>query len=127
MSTTSPFEQLSDKRAVLLTTYRRNGAPVATPVNIAVEGDHAYVRSWRSAGKTKRIEHEATVEVAPSTYRGTPTGPAIHARAHVVEGNEAKHAAELIDHKYRILQGVMVPLYHRLRHLDTVHFELRAA
>jgi uncharacterized protein len=32
--------------AVLLTTYRRDGTPVGTPVNIAVEGDHAYVRTW---------------------------------------------------------------------------------
>ena len=127
MSTNSAFEPLEGQRAVLLTTHRRDGREVATPVNIAVEGDHAYVRSWRSAGKTKRIRHDSNVEVAPSTYAGKVKGPAMHAHARVIEGEEARHAAELINHKYRILQGVMVPLYHRLRHYETVHFELTAA
>ena len=127
MSTISMFESLAGERAVLLTTHRRNGTEVATPVNIVVEGDHAYVRSWRSAGKTKRIRHDPNVEVAPSTYAGKPKGPALHAHARVIEGEEARHEADLIDHKYRILQGVVVPLFHKLRHYETVHFELTAA
>jgi len=31
--------------AVLLTTYKRDGTPVGTAVNIVVEGDHAYFRT----------------------------------------------------------------------------------
>jgi PPOX class probable F420-dependent enzyme len=127
MSTTPTFESVTGQRTVLLTTHRRDGSEVPTPVNIAVEGDHAYVRSWRSAGKTKRILRDPNVDLAPSTYRGKPKGPAMHVHARLIEGDEARHAAELIDHKSRILQGVMVPLYHKLRHLETVHFELTAA
>ena len=39
-------------------------------------------------------------------------------------GSEAKHAAELIQLKHRLLQGIMVPLMHKLRRQHTVHFEL---
>ena len=67
--------------AVLLTTYRRDGTPVGTPVNIAVDGDLAFVRTWDAAWKLKRIRNNPEVEVAPCTVRGKPTGPAIRARA----------------------------------------------
>src|SRR5688572_8208850 len=122
-----PFGALAKQRAVLLTSYRRDGRPVGTPVNIAVEGDRAFVRSWDRAWKTKRIQHNPEVDLAPSTLTGKVTGPSMHAHARILEGEEAKHAARLIASKHRILQGIFVPLWHKLRGLKTVHFELTAA
>lgn len=113
------------EKAALLTTYRRDGTPVATAVNIAVEGDHAFVRSWDTAGKIKRIRNNPEVELAPSTMSGKPTGPAIRARARLLSGDESAHAGRLIARKHPILQGVLVPLFHRLRGLTTAHVELR--
>jgi PPOX class probable F420-dependent enzyme len=109
---------------VLLTTFKRDGTPVGTPVNIAVEGEHAFVRTYDSAWKLKRIRHNPQVEVAPSTWRGRPTGPAIKARARVLSGAESAHAGQLIQRKHPVLQGVLVPLTHRLRHNTTMHIEL---
>ena len=43
------------QQTVLLTTFRRDGTPVGTPVSVAVEGNRAYFRTWESAGKLKRI------------------------------------------------------------------------
>jgi uncharacterized protein len=37
---------------------------------------------------------------------------------------EAEHASELIASKHPILQGILVPLGHRLKRLRTLHFEL---
>jgi len=122
-----PFAALVKQRAVMLTTYRRDGRAVGTPVNIAVESDHAYIRTWDSAWKTKRILRSPEVELVPCTMSGKLTGPSMHARAHLIEGEEAKHAAGLIERKHRILQGIMVPLTHKLRHQKTVHFRLTAA
>ena len=115
---------LAKERAVLLTTFRRDGSPVATPVNLAVEGDHAYFRTYDAAGKAKRLRRNPTVEFAASTMRGKITGPPHMGRAELAQGDEAKHAAELIDRKHRILQGVLVPAYHRLRGYQTLHFRL---
>ena len=122
--TSSQFTPLTDQRAVLLTTYKRDGTPVGTAVNIAVEQDHAYVRSWDKAWKTKRMRKNPHVLVAPSTMRGKPTGPAVSAHARELSGDEAKHAAELLQHKHRLLQGIMVPLAHKIQRVRTVHFEL---
>ncbi|HET8524783.1 MAG TPA: PPOX class F420-dependent oxidoreductase [Thermomicrobiales bacterium] len=110
---------------VLLTSYRRNGTPVGTPVSIAVDGDHAYVRTYESAWKFKRIRRNPAVEIAPSTIRGKPTGAALSARARILSGEEAARASHLIAHKHPILHGVLVPLYHRLAHYKTAHLELR--
>lgn len=113
-----------DQHTVLLTTFRRTGAPVGTPVNLAIEGDHGYFRTWDDAGKFKRLRHTPDVTVAPATIRGVPTGPAIEARTRLLSGAESAHAARLLARKHPFLQGRFVPLIHRLRRNRTVHFEL---
>jgi PPOX class probable F420-dependent enzyme len=110
---------------VLLTTFRRDGTPVATPVSIAVEGDHAFVRTWDTAWKLKRMRNNPLVEVAPSTITGKPTGPAIRAKARILDGEESKHAGRLLAQKHPILHGIVVPLVHRLRGNTTMHVELK--
>jgi hypothetical protein len=85
------------------------------------------VRSYERAGKVKRIRHNPEVEVAPCTVRGKVTGPPMHARARFLAGDEARHTAKLIERKHRLLQGIMVPLFHKLAHHTTVHMELKAA
>jgi PPOX class probable F420-dependent enzyme len=115
------------QKTVLVTTYRRDGRPVSTPVSLAVDGDHAYLRSFEQAGKTRRIRHNPRVEVAPSTARGRVTGPAIQATARRLEGADARRAARLLARKHPLLHGVLVPLTHRLGRAKTgktVHYQL---
>ena len=120
MNPTSALEPFVHQKTVLLTTYRRDG----TPVHIAVDGDHAFVRTFDTAWKLKRIRNNPEVEVAPSTARGKPTGSAIRARARVLSGDESMYAGRAIARKYPILQGFLVPLVHRLRRNKTMHIEL---
>jgi PPOX class probable F420-dependent enzyme len=120
-STFTPFIQ---QRTVLLTSYRRDGTPVGTPVSIAVAGDRAYVRTWDTAWKVKRMRRNSVVAIATSTWRGKATGPAVHARARLLAGDESARAARLLRQKHPLLHGVLVPLMHRLRRNRTVHFEL---
>jgi uncharacterized protein len=122
--TTPVLEPFVEQRTVLLTSFRRDGTAVGTPVTIAVEGDHAFIRSFDEAWKVKRMARNPEVEVAPSTFRGEPQGPAIRARARLLDGAEAEHASELIEAKHPILQGLLVPLGHRLQRVRTLHFEL---
>jgi PPOX class probable F420-dependent enzyme len=111
-------------RNVLLTTYRKDGTPKPTPVHLAVEGDRAYFRTWDTAWKMKRLRRNPVVAIAPSTARGTQTGPGIAAHARILSGDEATHAAHALAHKYPILHGALIPLFHRLRGYHTVHIEL---
>ena len=126
--TTAPprlLERFAGQWAVLLTTHKRDDTPIGTPVNIAVDGDRAFVRTFDTAWKLKRIRNNPEVEVAPSTWRGRPTGPAIRLRARVLEGKESAYAGRLLARKHPILHRFVVPLIHRLRGNETIHIELR--
>jgi PPOX class probable F420-dependent enzyme len=117
---------LKDAKTILLTTYKRDGTPVATPVSIAFAGDRAFFRSWHKAWKTKRLRNNPRVEVAASTLRGKPTGPPVRASASLLEGEDARAAARALARRHRVLQGVLVPLTHRLMRYRTMHYELHA-
>lgn len=121
---TPTLQRFVRQNTVLLTTYRRDGTPVGTPVHIAVDGDRAFVRTWDTAWKLKRIRNNPEVEIAPSTMRGKPTGPAIRAHARVLTGDQSAAAGRAIGRKYPILHGVLIPLFHRLRGNTTMHVEL---
>ena len=62
---TQILEPFVGQWAVLLTTYKRDGTPVGTAVNIAVEGDRAYFRTWDTAWKLRRIRNNPRVQFAP--------------------------------------------------------------
>ena len=123
-SSAASFASFVRQRTVLLSTFRRDGTPVRTPVSIAVDGDRAFIRSWDTAGKVKRIRNNRAVTIAPCTARGRPTGPAIRACARILAGEESAHAGRLLAGKYPILHGLLVPLIHRLRGNTTTHIEL---
>lgn len=121
-----------EQKTVLLTTFRRNGTPVRTPLSVAVDGDHAYFRTYERAGKAKRLRNGGRVELTPSTTRGTPTGTGapVGAQARLVKGAEERHAARLLRRKHPLLHGVVVPSSHRLGRAKfgrTLHYELRPA
>jgi PPOX class probable F420-dependent enzyme len=121
------LDSLDGQWAVLLTTFRRDGTPVGTPVSIAVDAGRGYLRSPGNAWKVKRLRNDPRVEVAPCTPRGRPTGAAMTAVARRLEGEEARRAAELLRRRHPVLQGVLVPLAHRVLRCGTEHYELRPA
>ena len=122
-----PLARFARQRTVSLTTYRRDGTPVATPVSIAVAGSRAYVRTYDRSWKAKRLRRNPDVEVAPSTILGKPTGPAVRARARLLSGADSAAAGWALARKNRVLQGMLVPLFHRLKGYRTLHYELTAA
>lgn len=116
--------RFAEQQTVLLTTYRRDGTPVATPVSIAVEGERAFVRTYASDGKVGRLRRNPAVTVAPCTVRGRATGRAIDARARLLAGEESARAGRALVRKHPLLHGILVPLAHRLQRDTTLHYEL---
>jgi uncharacterized protein len=120
----SSLEALKNTKTMLVTSYKRDGTPVGTPVSVAFDGDRVFFRSYDKAWKTKRMRNNPHVEVAPSTLRGKPTGPHIGARAELLHGGQAAIAATALARRHRLLQAIAVPLMHRLRRYQTLHYEL---
>ncbi len=119
-----PLDSLRDTKTILLTTYKRDGTPVSTPVSIAFDGDRAFFRTWHKAHKVKRLRNNPNVEVAPSTFRGEPIRPAVGAQATLLKGSDARVAARALAGRHRVLQAMLVPLGHRLMRYRTLHYEL---
>lgn len=76
---------LRTSSVVLLTSCRRDGRGVGTPVGIRFVGGRAYVTTRSKTWKVKRIARNPKVTVAPCTRRGRPTGPAVECLARVVD------------------------------------------
>ena len=115
---------LTNTKTILLTTYKKDGTPVTTPVSIAFYGDRAFFRSYDKAWKTRRLRRNPAVQAAPATLRGQPTGPAVRARATLLDGEQARLAARALARRHRILQAILVPATHRLMRYRTMHYEL---
>ena len=56
---------LGDARFVSLTTFRRSGVPVSTPVWVARDGAELLVLTPRASGKVKRLRNDPRVELRP--------------------------------------------------------------
>ena len=121
------FDSLTKQKNVVVTTYKRDGTAVPTAVHIVVAGDHAYFRTWATSGKAKRLRRDPRVLIAPSNGRGKPTAATITATARLLSPEEEQPVRAALAQKYPVLQARVVPLLHRLRHLDTVHYELTAS
>ena len=123
MSTLAPVRTA---KTIQLTTYKRDGTPVATPVSIAFDGgSRAFFRTYDQAWKAKRLRRNPQVQIAPATFLGKVTGPAIPAQASLLDGEEARLAARTLARRHRVLHAVLVPLAHRMKHYRTLHYELR--
>jgi uncharacterized protein len=84
----------------LLVTFRRDGAPVPTPVWAAEAGGRLYVRTDRTAGKVKRLRNDPRLLVAPCTVRGRPLGSPLEAIARMLAPEEEPLAERTLATSY---------------------------
>ncbi len=71
MTITPALHDLGDEDFVQLTTFRRSGEPVSTPVWVVRDGDTLVVTTPSSSGKVKRLSNNGDVELRPCSRRGT--------------------------------------------------------
>lgn len=71
---------------VQLTTFRRTGTAVASPVWVARDGGELVVITVEGTGKLKRLAHTSRVELRPCDFRGrVPDGAPTYAGTAVVD------------------------------------------
>lgn len=103
-TSTSVFASLRRSRYIVLTTFRKSGEAVGTPVWFAGNAGKLYVYTGAKTGKVKRIRNNPRVTVAPCTVSGKPKGTAIEGRARIVAKDEEAAARRALTRKYWILR-----------------------
>lgn len=114
-------DALGDQSYVSLTTFRKSGDPVSTPVWVARDGVDLVVTTPRSSGKVKRLRHTSRVELRPCTRTGrvADDAPLHEGRATLDEGTiSGERAGRALAAKYGLqyrLIGLVEPLLRRRR------------
>ena len=122
------FPDLGKEQCIALTTFRKTGQAVTTPVWFAQSLGTIYVETHADAGKLKRLRHTARVTLAPCTYSGKVTGAVIAGKARILtEPQECTAASTALAKKY----GFMLPLtrnawrlLHRKAKVDEVYIAI---
>ncbi|MEY3493533.1 MAG: hypothetical protein RL413_951 [Actinomycetota bacterium] len=102
---------IADERYVLLTTFRKDGSPVSTPVWIApLTGRDVCFTTSGDAGKVKRIHRTPRVTLQPCDMRGRtkPGGTPIEGAARVVTGTDFAPVEKAVAKKYGIQYRLVV-------------------
>lgn len=124
---TGYFAPLEWARCMLLTTFERDGTPVSAPVRGGVDGDRAYFWAWGRSDSVRRLQHTDAVQVTPCSMRGLFTyGSPLDATARLLRGEEASRAAAKLARKHPVQHRFLIPLLHRTRRRQMVHYELLA-
>lgn len=113
----SAARELATHRYMAITTFRRNGEPVVTPVWVADLGDATVGFTTPAAsGKVRRLAHTADVVVSPCSMRGVVAcgAPQWHGTATVVTGADHARVRAAIARRYRP-QLLVIDLLDRLR------------
>ncbi len=104
---------LASQRYISLTTFRRDGRAVATPVWFVLDGERILVWTDQVSGKAKRIRATGRAAVAPSDARGKTTGASFEAKGRVLPAAEDARSRQLLTAKYRLLKR-LVDLWSRV-------------
>jgi len=98
-----------------LTTFRKNGKEVPTPVWFVEIDGRLYVFTGAQSGKVKRIRANGRASVAPSDVRGNPLDKFIPMQARLVNDSELiLRADQLYKRKYGF-QRILINWLNRLR------------
>ena len=94
---------LGEQKFVSLTTFKRNGDAVASPMWIVAEGDQLWAWTPADAWKVKRIRRDPRVTLTPCGRTGNvqPGAPVIGATAEVItDSGEVTRVESMIKRKY---------------------------
>ena len=100
---TTTTTDLARERFVSVTTFKRDGTPVSTPVWVAGEDGTLLVISEAESWKVKRIRRNGHVRVAPCSARGAPHGEPIEAEATI--DDDTTTVEQLLARKYGLVYG----------------------
>ena len=103
------ISEVSGSKCISLTTFKRDGTKVSTPIWFNVIDGKIYVTTEPSAWKVKRIAKNPSVEFAVCTQRGKVTGKTFAGTARLLAPVEL--AAVIAAKKRRYLSFRLIHLF----------------
>ncbi|MFB7292295.1 PPOX class F420-dependent oxidoreductase [Actinacidiphila glaucinigra] len=93
-----------------LTTFRRDGRAVATPVGCVVHEGVLYALTPPDSGKIKRIRNDPRVTVAPCRMNGSVPGdaPVTPGTARLLDALETSQVRELMRRRFLMYRLVLL-------------------
>lgn len=99
---------LGEGKYLSLTTFRKDGTAVATPVWLVRDGDTLRVITQADSGKAKRLRNNPRVLIAPCDARGTLKGAQIEGTATLQDPAETARTAQLVEARYGLLGKLLM-------------------
>lgn len=95
-------EEIARSKYVSLTTYRKDGTAVTTPVWQATNDGRMYIVSDADAWKVKRIRRDSRVRVTVCDFRGRVAegAPTAEGTAQVLDDEGTRAARAIVARKY---------------------------
>ena len=95
-----PVTLLGDGDYLSLTTFRKDGTPVPTPVWVMRKGATLFVFTGAESGKVKRIRNKSAVELASCDVRGKIKGARYTGIAEILPDSQTGMVRSLMLSKY---------------------------
>ena len=111
---TDAFGAVSKANYVLLTTFRKDGSPVATPLWAGADGGKLYVWTVTDSWKVKRLRRNPAVVMQPCNAKGDPHGETVEGTGRILDAEGTERVRKLLRKKY-FLVGPLVILGSNLR------------
>jgi len=100
-----------DGKYLSLTSFKRDGSEVATPVWFVADDGHLLVETEASSYKVRRIRRDSHVRIALCDARGRLRGEPVDAEAKILPDRERVRVERLLARKYRVDRFTVLPLY----------------
>ncbi|GAA2145320.1 PPOX class F420-dependent oxidoreductase [Kitasatospora kazusensis] len=97
------LEQLGTGKYLLVTTYRKDGTGVPTPVWVVRDGAALGIWTAADSWKVKRIRNRSDVLVGPCDIRGNATGGQFPATAEICDAATTAAYRKLVQRKYGLV------------------------
>ncbi len=93
-------KEIQGQKYISLTTFRKNGQVVNTPVWFAERDGKLYVKTRSDSGKYKRIRNNPQIKVTACSMSGKIIGPQFSATARVLPPDQWPEARKALNRKY---------------------------
>ena len=110
---------MSASSFALLTTYKKDGTPVGTPVWVAPDGDEIVVWTNPKTWKVKRVRRNPQVTLQVCDGRGRPKEDAVFVgKAEVLDAAGTQRVRVIVARKYGIIGKLLIWGHKLLRGAD---------